>query len=300
MIYLEDFAAFSNCSIVRDDLLPFYYGGNKARKAIEYASYIVDNGYSAVVTTGGIQSNHCRAVALMARQKNLSCHIVYHGSKERFDLEKGNAKIVKAAGVNCEFVHANEIGPSMDHAMEQYMLRGDKPLYITGGGHDMMGGIAYAKAVQELHKAWGNSDVQPKYIFLPTGTGSTQAGIVIGLELCGWGKTKVVGISIARQKQRAMEVTKDFTASLAKLYGIGNDITDKIIITDAFLEGGYEQYSEAQANWIDKTISTTGIIFDTTYSGKALWGMKNTLQEWGKEDARTIFWHTGGQLNFLA
>ena len=53
-------------TILRDDLFPFIGGGSKARKAIAYEAFLKENGYNALVTCGGIQSNHNRAIALMA------------------------------------------------------------------------------------------------------------------------------------------------------------------------------------------------------------------------------------------
>ena len=51
--------------LVRDDVYPYIGGGSKARKAVAYEKYLKDNNYNAVVTCGGIQSNHNRAIALM-------------------------------------------------------------------------------------------------------------------------------------------------------------------------------------------------------------------------------------------
>ena len=77
--------------MVRDDIFPFIGGGSKARKAIAYEQYLKEHEYNAVVTTGGIQSNHNRAIALMAARNGWKCHLVYHGTEERFNSEKGNA-----------------------------------------------------------------------------------------------------------------------------------------------------------------------------------------------------------------
>ena len=51
--------------VVRDDIYPFVGGGSKARKAVAYEKFLRENGYNAVVTCGGIQSNHNRAMALL-------------------------------------------------------------------------------------------------------------------------------------------------------------------------------------------------------------------------------------------
>lgn len=121
-----------NCSslgwIVRDDLFPFFYGGSKARKAKEYEKELLANGYDAIVTTGGIQSNHCRAIALLAAKHHWDCHIVYHGDRERFSTEGGNAKLVRSTAATYEFVSASEISTAMDRAMIQFASNGKSPI----------------------------------------------------------------------------------------------------------------------------------------------------------------------------
>ena len=70
--------------VVRDDLFPFIGGGSKARKAVEYEKYLKAGGYNAVVTCGGIQSNHNRANEQMAARNGWPCHLVVHGTEKRF------------------------------------------------------------------------------------------------------------------------------------------------------------------------------------------------------------------------
>ena len=78
-------------SIVRDDIFPFIGGGSKARKAVYYEMMLREHGYNAVVTCGGIQSNHNRAIAIMCARNGWKCHLCIQGSEARFIAEKGNA-----------------------------------------------------------------------------------------------------------------------------------------------------------------------------------------------------------------
>lgn len=61
--------------LVRDDLYPFIGGGSKARKAVAYEQYLREGDYNAVVTCGGVQSNHNRAMALMCARNGWKCHL---------------------------------------------------------------------------------------------------------------------------------------------------------------------------------------------------------------------------------
>ena len=286
--------------IVRDDLFPGLGGGNKARKAREYSVALKRGNFDAIVTTGGVQSNHNRAMAVLAAENGWVCHVVYHGLRERWEREGGNAALTRALGATAEFVEAEGISAAMDAAMERFRAEGRKPYYVTGGGHDLPGGNAYVKAVEELFAYGAGSGYKPDVIFHASGTGSTQAGILVGLEKVGWGDVKVIGISVARQRERGEKVVEDFARRLAEEHGIPPEVfSGKIHFCSDFLCGGYEKSSSEMRSFLEKTVRETGIIFDTTYSGKALFGMHSIL---GQTDFRgnALFWHTGGIMNFLA
>lgn len=284
--------------VLRDDLYPHIGGGVKSRKADNYESYIRDRGYNACVTTGGIQSNHNRAIALMCAKNDWRCHIVYHGLKERFEAEKGNALLVRKSGATYEFVEAEEIGPAMDSAMQRLTAEGFNPMYIHGGGHDLPGGIALVDAVRELKKKCEETGYKPQYIFHASGTGSTQAGMAVGLDLVEWSDVKLIGISVARQKERGTQVIVDFANDLAAHYGLAKDYKGHIDFNTDYLCGGYEKYTPGMVEYLDGVMVKTGIMFDTTYSGKAFYGMMDYIKQHAIT-GNVLFWHTGGLMNLM-
>ncbi|MBO6256325.1 MAG: sugar transferase, partial [Bacteroidaceae bacterium] len=126
--------------VVRDDQYPIFGGGTKSRKAAAYETFLRENGYNAVVTCGGVHSNHNRAIALMAMADGWKCHLVYHGEENEFKKGRGNAGLVMMSGVETEFVKVDGIAKAMDNAMARFESEGLKPYYIPGGGHDLPGG----------------------------------------------------------------------------------------------------------------------------------------------------------------
>lgn len=285
--------------IIRDDLFPFIGGGGKARKAVEYEVFLMEGGFNAVVTCGGIQSNHNRAIALMAARNGWKCHLCIQGSSERFYGENGNALLDRLSGAECVFIRPEETAESMDRAMEAFSLQGFKPYYVHGGGHDLPGGTSFVKAVQELKLQCDAEGYKPDFIFHASGTGSTQAGIVVGLELVGWSDVKVVGISVARQYERGRQVISEFANMLGKHYGLNKDFTQQIIFNTDYLCGGYEQYSEEMKDYLNRVMKETGIMFDTTYSGKGFYGMMDYVNKHHLQDKNLLFWHTGGLMNLM-
>lgn len=283
-------------SVLRDDLYPQIGGGVKSRKSVCYDKYIKSNMFNACVTTGGIQSNHNRAIALMCAKNGWRCHLVYHGTKERFEAEKGNAFLVRKSGASMEFVEANQIGPAMDAAMERLKAEGFNPMYIHGGGHDLPGGVALVEAVKSLKEKYDTMGCKPRYIFHASGTGSTQAGIAVGLDLVGWSDVKLIGISVARQKERGTQVIEDFANELAAHYGLEKDYRGEINFNVDYLCGGYEQFTPEMSEYLDDAMKSTGLMFDTTYSGKAFYGMMDYIKK-NKISDGVLFWHTGGLMN---
>ena len=283
--------------VVRDDIFPFIGGGSKARKAVEYESFLKANGYNAVVTCGGIQSNHNRAIALMAARNGWKCHLCIQGSKERFEQEKGNALLDRLSGAECELIQPEDTSVAMDRAMGQYKNEGLKPYYVTGGGHDLSGGIAFVKAVQRLKVISQENGYKPDYIFHASGTGSTQAGLLVGLEMVGWSDVKVVGISVARQYERGKKVISDFANMLGQYYHQHINYEDRVIFNTDYLYGGYEKYIPEMQTYLESVMRKTGLLFDTTYSGKGFWGMMDVLSKGQLRNNNILFWHTGGLMN---
>ena len=285
--------------VVRDDIYPFIGGGSKARKAVAYESYLKENGYNAVVTCGGVQSNHNRAMALMCARNGWKCHLCIQGAEERFMNEKGNALLNRLCGAECECIKPEDTSVAMDRAMEKLYSDGYNPFYVIGGGHNLPGGTCFVDAVKDLKRQCDEIGYKPDYIFLASGTGSTQAGIVVGLDLAGWSDVKCVGISVARQYERGKQVIAEFANMLAEHYGLKKDYSDKIIFNTDYLCGGYEKYTPEMENYLIDAMMQTGLVFDTTYSGKGFYGMMQEIRKQHLEDKNIIFWHTGGIMNIM-
>lgn len=285
----------NNIFVLRDDLYPFLGGGNKGRKIATIAEDIKSKGSTAIVTTGGINSNHCRVTAVYAAQHNMQCTLVLHGCKETFFKQQGNSQIMRDTNAKLIFVdEPTEISSAMDSAMQSYFSAGGNPYYLWGGGHSLVGAKAYIDAVEELADFREKTHWSPKYIFLASGTGSTQAGIMAGLDKYDFNDTTVIGISIARTKQNAEAIISKFYKELCLKYNITP--RQKTIVIDDYLFGGYENFNSGIAELSRNSLKNYGFILDTTYTGKAFYGMQNYLNSM---DEDVLFWHTGGLLNYL-
>jgi D-cysteine desulfhydrase len=280
--------------VVRDDLYPLYYGGNKARKMVHIIREIEEGLFDAVVSTGGIQSNHCRVVALACAERGWTCKLLLHGSREQFFAEKGNALLMRRSGALLEFVEGHEIGPAMDRSMHELEAMGKRPYYLYGGGHNRPGVLAYKEAMQEFKEVWPLEEA-PMHVFLASGTGSTQAGLLAGCRMLGWTQTRIRGISVARTKERGH-------ASILESLGFADEdpesYQDDISFEDSYTFGAYGQYSKELRDFTSRMARETGLILDNTYTGKAFYGMLDLISK-EQNNAPLVFWHTGGLLNLM-
>ena len=285
--------------IVRDDIYPFLGGGSKARKAVAYEVFLHKEGYNAIVTCGGIQSNHNRAMALMCARNGWKCHLCIQGSEERFLQEKGNALLDRLSGATCELIKPEATAIAMDRAMDNLRNEGYTPYYVIGGGHNLPGGTCFVDAVVDLKRKCDEIGYKPDYIFLASGTGSTQAGIVVGCDMVGWHDVKVIGISVARQYERGKDVIVEFANMLAEHYKLNKDYSNDILFNADYLCGGYECYTVDMDLYLKNMMKKTGLIFDTTYSGKGFYGMMQEIEKHHLYGKNILFWHTGGVMNIM-
>jgi 1-aminocyclopropane-1-carboxylate deaminase/D-cysteine desulfhydrase-like pyridoxal-dependent ACC family enzyme len=283
----------------RDDLFPMTGGGNKARKMVKFIEAAEGQGCNALVTTGGLQSNHARVTALAAAARGWRCRLVLHGDPEETSQPKGNLLLMQLAGAEIEIVAKLDIAQAMHSAMESLQAEGLTPYEIRGGGHSVLGGLAYVEAVAELEEQCQHAGWRPDWIILASGTGTTQAGLIVGLERLGW-QTRVVGISVARHNARGRDIVVQACQDLGAHLGVAESGAS-VDFRDDWVGEGYEKADAAVLSAIHKAAEMEGLILDPTYSGKAFAALLDLVESGEIErGANVLFWHTGGLLNLLA
>lgn len=295
----------------RDDMLPYYYGGNKVRKIFGICREAETLGCNAFVTTGGLHSNHARVSALAAAARGWRCTLVLH-AEPGSAVSSGNALLARLTGAEIMLVKPDEIAAAMREAMDKLTQEGYIPFEIPGGGHCLSGSLGYAVAVHELA---AQCDA-PDYVIVASGTGTTQAGLLVGCEQLGW-STRILGISVARTQHRGTTVIDEACAELrayfssahgtshSSIRGLGRSSENTTVALrpteffDDWVGGGYEQVYPELLGTIRRA-AREGLILDPTYTGKAFQGLVSMVRE-GKIEmgARVVFWHTGGLINLL-
>jgi len=283
--------------IKRDDLFPSLYGGNKARKS-QYIFYDAQKkGCNAIVTAGDLNSNHNRATALMASKLGMRIKIIVHNEHPENEYLSQNMYLCRMVGAEIIYCSKKDVAETMDKAMNDFVSNGLKPYYIWGGGHSIQGSYAYYEALKNLTK---QIKFSPNYIFFASGTGTTHAGIHVGAKYY-YPEAKVIGISIARKKERGINEIINSANDLETFLNFSKSSKDEIIFKDEYINNGYESSSKIEEKLIKEMALKEGLILDPTYSGKAFFGMCDMIkQNKNMENKNILFWHTGGIYNLLS
>lgn len=279
--------------IKRDDLIPFSFGGNKARKASYFFQEIDAGGYDSVVTYGSSSSNHCRVVANMCVARKLPCTII---SPEESSNPTFNSQMMSLFGAKILCVPVTKVHETIEGVLNDARLEGYNPYFIGGGGHGDLGTQAYFDCYEEIRHYETIEHIHFDYIFLASGTGTTQAGLVCG-QLIHNEKRSIIGISIARTESKGRQVVVDSIISYLRNKNMivpKDKILEATNFVDNYISEGYGSSSVMVRNTITKVMMNYGIPMDLTYTGKAYFGMLDYISRNGISGQNILFIHTGG------
>lgn len=280
----------NNLYIKREDLLPFSFGGNKARKAAYFFEEIKRTKSDCIITYGSNSSNHCRIIANMASSLKLKCIII---SPEEDDEFTFNLQMLGCFGVEVIRCPISNVSKTINEVIVFMRNQGYSPYFIMGGGHGNLGTQAYVDCFSEVLNYEKDNNICFDYIFHASGTGTTQAGLVCGKVLNN-SYTKIIGISIARKNPRGKQIVVDSVREYMSSIGNINDYSDQVEMIDDYVLEGYGKYNQEIDQIIKEVLIDYGIPLNRTYTGKAFWGMKKYLEKEKIENKNILFIHTGG------
>ncbi len=272
--------------IKRDDLIGFSFGGNKVRIAWEFYQDMKEKGCDCLVAYGSSRSNMCRALANMCSRYEIPCYVL---TPREDVVEEGtfNSRLVEGFGAHIRFCHKNNVAEAVDELLEELKSMGYRPYYVFGDrygmGNEEVAARAYRKVYGELMDYQEEHGIVFDRIFLASGTGMTQGGLIAGQKQYG-GHADITGISIARPWDRG-------TSEVARFAGTG---VEDVHFEAEYVCGGYGLYDKDIESVIRMMMECFGIPLDPTYTGKAFSGMLKYLKAWSHEPQNILYIHTGG------
>ena len=281
--------------IKREDMLPYSFGGNKARIGAEYLQDMRLRGGTHMVAYGNARSNLCRVLANLCAGADVPITILSPADDDGARREAFNGMLCGQFGAQIVPCLKTNVAETVDRVMDSIRQQGQTPYYVNGDrygkGNEAVPVRAYAKAWQEI----AAQDEQFDLVVLALGTGMTQAGLLCGqLALPDGPRPQVLGVSIARSEESARAYVHAYADAYQAETGAAARVQDADIhICDRF-RSGYGQFDAEVAACIRDAMTRFGIPLDGTYTGKAFHGMLALCREENWQNRRVLFLHTGG------
>lgn len=283
----------------RDDLTGFGFGGNKARKLELLIPEAAEHGADTLVTTGGVQSNFCRMTAAAGAKAGMEVHLVLGGRPPAGP--SGNVVLDRILGARLHYVESSDWNDWEKESQRlEYELTGSgrHVFRIPIGGSVPTGAAGYVRAFLEIMKDQERMGVSFDRIVHASGSGGTQAGLVVGKAMTGW-PGRITGVSAGPGKE-ALEATVYHLASLtAGLFG-GRIERDAVFVDGRFVGPGYGVRTPAGEAAIAVFARHEGIFLDHVYTGKAAAALLDGLEKGEFSGETVLFLHTGGQPELFA
>lgn len=284
--------------VKREDCTGHGLGGNKLRKLDYVLHEALRTGADTLVSGGVVQSNSQRQVAAAAAKLGLACHLaVYHGrlTPPTPDYDKtGNVALNKLFGaVLHDIPWTGDRNQSIRDLADRLAAQGRKPYVVPYGVSDPLGALGYATTALEIAQQAAAAGFTPSAIVHCSGSGATQAGLVLGAAACLPG-TRVVGIDIDAEPAREKADVIRYARGAAERIDLPFDEGDVEVVA-GHAGPAYGMPHQATIDAIKLGARIEALVLDPVYSGKGMAGMIALIGEkrWSQDD-HIVFVHTGG------
>ncbi len=281
--------------IKRDDLSHPEYGGNKVRKLEFILAQARADGRRRVVSFGATGTHHGLATAIFCRKLQLECELLLFDQPETPQVRE-NVRRLMAEGAQLRHCHslARTI---MRYGLHPGRLRRDT-LFLFAGGSNELGVLAFINAALELaEQIRAGALPAPGRIYCPLGSGSTLAGLTLGVALAGL-DCEVVGVRVADARLGPFPACTEATVAalmqrcLRWLEHRGISWPARVPaprIDHRWIGAGYGHATAAGEAAARAFESAVGVPLDPTYTAKTFAAVQAALAE---EAKALLYWHT--------
>jgi 1-aminocyclopropane-1-carboxylate deaminase len=280
------------------------FGGNKVRKLEYLVAEALAQGCDTLVSIGGVQSNHTRAVTGVAAHLGLRAVTVQEHWVDWPDPvydKVGNIQLSRIMGGDVRLDPAGfDIGirDSWQRALESVVADGGTPYAIPAGASDhRLGGLGFANWARELGAQETEVGLFFDTIVVCTVTGSTHAGMIAGFALEDRDDRRVLGIDASATLDKTLAQVTRIATSTAELIGVPRSLRDdEITVVDGYSGGIYGVPDAATIDAIRTVGRLEGMLTDPVYEGKSMAGLIGMIRS-GEiaPGSRVLYAHLGGQ-----
>jgi 1-aminocyclopropane-1-carboxylate deaminase len=285
------------------------YGGNKVRKLQYLVADALAHHATHLVSVGGVQSNHTRAVAAVAAARGLAARTLQEHwvpiAPPLYDAV-GNILLSRLLGADVRlhpdapFDIGSHAGAGAAVAEIDAAPAPAKAYFIPPGASDHpLGGLGFVDFVVEL--AAQERDPVAALPFLDTlvvcsVTGSSQAGLVVGAVAEGRGR-RVIGVDASGDPEKTRAQVWKIARATAALLDPGLVIPEESVVVDGrFHEGVYGVPGPGTIAAMKVAARMEAMITDPVYEGKSMAGLMQLVREGSiAEGSNVLYVHLGGQ-----
>jgi len=296
--------------IKRDDLTGLAFGGNKSRKLEFIIADALDQGADTILTWASLQSNWCMQTAAAARRFGLKPVLILFRTSDIVPEYDGNLLLDYILGADIRIKEAERgkvvseefARKSVEEVARELKKSGRKPYAVAVGGSapgfsmkKPLGALSYVAAFVEMIEQAGAGGINVTHIVHATGSGATQAGLVVGAKALDE-KIKVVGISVSDEKEAFARTVLEICGATQRTLAIDCAISrEDIVVFDEYIKDGYGILNRETAEAIRLVFTQESIVLDPVYTGKAMAALIDLVKKgYFKKDDKVVFFHTGG------
>lgn len=273
----------------RDDCSGLALGGNKVRKLEYIVADALQQKADVLVTVGAVTSNHARQTAAAAAVLGLECRLVLIGREP--PLKQGNYLLDHLLGAPTVCVPNRQADEAIQEVLNECQRRNKRPYFIPAGGHCMWGTLAYLEGFKELVE---QAHFPVDAVVTALGTGTTQAGLVLGQESLQH-PAEIVGISVGGSQDWCRSEILAVLHQSQDYLGLPHTPGDELRIEEGYIGAGYTRLYPEVRNAIRLLAQCEGIILDPVYTGKAMVGLLDLIRQGRYQPGQhVVFLHTGG------
>jgi D-cysteine desulfhydrase len=255
----------------RDDLTGPGLGGNKVRGLEYILADLREQGCDCLVTGAGPQSNWTLLAALACLRCGVEPHVVCYGEGAPGE---GNMRLHRWLGTDLRFTgdpDRTSVDAAMGAVVAELRARGRRPYLVPRGGATPLGALGYVRASAELAAQLTALGERPAGLWLATGSGGTQAGLVAGTALAG-ASYRVRGVAVSRPADETRDRVRSLAARAAALAG-RDQVRARIAapdVLDGWIGPGYGVPSPEGQEAARLVATTEGVFLDGTFGAKAM------------------------------
>lgn len=309
LVHVPRLSARLGCElwIKRDDVTGGAESGNKLRKLELLMAEALAEGCDTVLTTGGVQSNHARATALVCARLGLSCVLFLRVDDPFAPLPfSGNVLLDALAGATIRPITREQYRSRdelMAAAARTMRAEGRRPYVIPEGGSNGLGALGYVRAMRELRAQLDGGlagERRPFDVIVHAcGSGGTAAGVALGAARYGVAHAVRPMAVCDDEAYFTRRIEAQMAEARARCPGLP---TAPPFVVDAHGKGpAYGVTTAEQRAFLVDVARESGVVLDPVYTGKALYGLALAIRRGDVAvGARVLFLHTGGLPGLLA